>query len=1113
MGFNLSLRVIKLLCGAESFRIGEIYNKQNGVTITENDESSNRYKAVVTGDGSRYSVTIELDRNGDLEAACGCPAYFTQSVQCKHIAAALIRLYEVTEKSYQPARVVPSLLHPNDTLPVSASAVNPRYNDRTEAAEDLIRLFERKPVWSSGASRMFESRTALAAEFTVRAIQNGAIGYLFCIEMRIGPKRLYTVSKIADFLNRIERKQSFSISKSFMYDPELHCFQPEHDAVVRQFIQLSNEERLLRENGWSALSSNSKSTKNAGASVERMLLIPPRMWDTLVPLLQIAPNVRLDYRYSETEGIRYSNSALPIQFAFDRSEQQGGSDSYQLHASGLEELTVMEHYGLVINGQGELVKLPPEQLARLSQLQRMMESSFKNRVQIASDFIEPFMEKVVPGLLQLGALQMAETIEERILQAPLKAKLYLDRVRDKLLAQLEFQYGDISINPTEAASGRKQSKDRILIRDGELERRIIELMEESGFARTESGYVTADEETEYHFLYHIVPLLEPLLKIYATTAVKIRLHTGEVPPRIAVRADDRVKWMQFHFSMDGIPDSDIRLVLESLEEKRRYYRLPNGSLMPLENEKFLAIIRFMNEVGIRSGDLDGSGVRLPIARGITLLDSEDSTGTIKWDKPLRELLDHLRNPDTLNFPIPGQLDPVLREYQKFGYQWMRTLAHYGFGGILADEMGLGKTVQAIAFIQSMQADIREQQKPALIVSPASLLYNWQNELARFAPALRVAIADGAKANRSELLKAASRGEYDVLIASYPLLRMDSELYAKQQFHTLIVDEAQYFKNYTTQTAQAVKLLQADFRFALTGTPVENRLEELRSIFEAVFPGLLPNRKSFGELTQEMLAKRIRPFLLRRRKSDVLKELPDKIETLQLSELLPDQKKLYAAYLAKLKQETLKHLANKSFEKNKIRILAGLTRLRQLCLHPALFVEGYTGDSAKLEQLLELIEDCRSAGRRALIFSQFTGMLDLIGRELAAIGAPFFYLDGQTPAKERLNLCNRFNDGERDLFLISLKAGGTGLNLTGADTVILYDLWWNPAVEQQAADRAHRMGQKNVVQVIRLAAQGTIEQKMVELQQKKLHLLEDMIQPGDEALSALTEQDIRELLQL
>lgn len=352
---------------------------------------------------------------------------------------------------------------------------------------------------------------------------------------------------------------------------------------------------------------------------------------------------------------------------------------------------------------------------------------------------------------------------------------------------------------------------------------------------------------------------------------------------------------------------------------------------------------------------------------------------------------------------------------------------------------------------------------------------------------------------------------DVIITSYPSLRMDQVLYRDQHFHTVFFDEAQAFKNPVTQTAKAVRGIQADYRFALTGTPIENSLDELWSIFNVVFPELLPNRRLFSEMRRDSIKKRVRPFILRRIKTEVLTELPDKVETIQFSDLQKEQKKLYAAYLAELKQDALKHLNKDSFQKNRIRILAGLTRLRQLCCHPALFVEGYEGGSAKFDQLMEIVEECRLSGRRVLVFSQFTQMLGLIGRQLAKEGVPYFYLDGQTPPMERVDLCSRFNEGEGDLFLISLKAGGTGLNLTGADTVILYDLWWNPAVEQQAADRAHRMGQKKEVQVVRLVAKGTIEEKINELQMKKKNLIDDVIQSGEEPLKAMSADDIREIL--
>lgn len=969
----------------------------------------------------------------------------------------------------------------------------------TELASGIMGLFGNKPSRPSGNRALFDSRIILEVEFTIRPYPYTFQKYLFAIEVKIGPKRLYVVQQLRELLDRIDRREAYVFSKQFTYDPELHSFDHANHAVIALLIRIYHNEKMYSE------VSSAYSIRSNHARDDRMLLVPPTSWETLLPLMVMAPSVLLEQGNRTYNGIQLSEESPPLQFGFDQDQSEG----YQLIVEGLDDIIILESYGIVLY-DGKLLKLPPEQCTRLLDLKRMLDTSYTNVIHIPQEQMEPFMEGVIPGLKKLGHLHISAAVSTRIVRPQLKAKLYLDRVKNRLLAGIEFHYGDIILNPFEV-NGQKRGSDLILMRDSDKEGQILELMEQGSFVKTEGGYFMDDEAAEYDFLYHIIPQLEKLVQVYATTAVKARLHTGNAHPKVKVNMDERTDWLEFRFDIEGIPESEIRNLLKSLEEKRKYYRLSSGALLPLESEEFQEIVRFMNEMGIRNGDVNEARVELPVFRGLQLMESQNQGNSIKLSKSFRMLLDNMRNPDNLDFAIPDSLTHVLRDYQKYGFQWLKTLAHYQFGGILADDMGLGKTLQSIAYIVSGLDSIRNQQLPVLIVCPASLVYNWYNELKKFAPHIQAVIADGNRSERLSVLNNVSQA--DVIITSYPLLRRDIEQYAEQAFHTLFLDEAQAFKNHATQTAQAVKQIQARHRFALTGTPVENSIEELWSIFDAVFPELFRGRKAFNELSRDQVARRIRPFLLRRLKTDVLKELPEKIESMQISKLLPDQKKLYMAYLTKLRQETLKHLNDNDFQKNRIRILAGLTRLRQICCHPALFVEDYTGSSAKFEQLMEIVEECRSAGKRMLIFSQFTKMLELIGRELGYQGVPFFYLDGQTPSSERVELCGRFNEGERDLFLISLKAGGTGLNLTGADTVILYDLWWNPAVEQQAADRAHRIGQKNVVQIIRLVTQGTVEDKMYELQQTKKNLIEEVIQPGQEALSTLTEQDIKDILMI
>ncbi len=1110
MSKSLDRPIIKLLCGHAAFGIGEAAWLNGAVAILGKEASANRVSATVQDDQT-HTVTIDQTRPGQLLARCTCGRSGPPGRYCAHVAATLLELMQATEAGQSASRRFPSLLHPENQPPreeeeeeelpdgflVQREPAGAAPSHQLKAAGQLLRLFA-SPQPPAAAIRSFDVRKTLTLEMTLRFHSFAYTKLMPSIELRLGAERLYVVSKIRDLLQAVKLGSSLPFTKLFTYDPAHHGFTEVDHSIIQVLIQAFESEKQMLE----TLSYGS--SLYASGARERQLLVSPIFWERLAPLLQQA-NVIIEARGETYRGLRIADeTSAPIDFVF--SEHKEGS--YKLEIAGLGEALILEAYSLAVIG-GQFIALRSDTAHQLAELQRMIKSGANAPIHILPEQMEPFMDKVVPGLMKLGRVKLDESIAERMLKAPLQARLYLDRVRDRLFAGLEFQYGDMIINPL-IADKRSRKSDRILIRDGEHERQIMALMEESKFARTEEGFFMEDEESEFEFLYELVPRLERLLTIHATTAVKTRIVAKHAPPSIRVNIDERTDWLEFKFSMEGVADAEIRKLVEALAIKRKFYRLASGALMPLNTTEFQEIVRFLNESGIPLSAVEGPEFRLPASRAATLGEADRQRTTIQLGKSLRKLQDNLRNPDHLDFPVPETLAPVLRDYQQYGYQWMRTLAAYRFGGILADDMGLGKTLQAIAFLQSMLTEIRNEGMPALIVAPSSLLYNWLNELKRFAPEMKAVIADGSKMQRMDALRKSSA---DIVIVSYPLLRRDIASYVKLSFHTMILDEAQAIKNHATQTSKSVKALQARYRFALTGTPIENSLEELWSIYGAVFPELLPARSLFNLLTRESVARRIRPFLLRRLKRDVLQELPEKIESVHAADLLPEQKKLYVAMLARLQQETVKHLADNEFEKHRIKILAGITRLRQLCCHPALFIEDYEGSSAKFEQLMEMLEDCRAAGRRPLIFSQFTDMLGMIRRELVRRDISYFYLDGQTPAAERVALCSQFNEGKSELFLLSLKAGGTGLNLTGADTVILYDLWWNPAVEQQAADRVHRIGQKNVVQIIRLVAQGTVEDNMYALQERKKNLIDEVIQPGQDSLSSLTEQDIREILAL
>ncbi|WP_059173934.1 DEAD/DEAH box helicase [Bacillus sp. FJAT-27445] len=1060
MIIKLNQTIIKNRCGPASYKRGEAYYRGNKVKLHSAEDG--KWAATVTG-AEDFHVTIEADNRGGFRTVCSCPSLASVNKDCQHVAGVLL--------------AISGQMLAGNTLEASTIPVEPGL---------LSTLFTNRPKLSTGRQLHFETRAVLDVEFFCKPVAVSNARNMIAIEIVLNSIQ---IKNLRVFLESVQRGIP---DPSGLYNPHLHCFETEADSVIHQLILTMEDEKALK----ATFSDSRGETKQ---DEPHLLIIPPTSWVQLLPLLLPAKGVKLALGGEVYEGIQVSKGPLPMQI-----EMKEESGNHQLVIEGLDQIMLLEAYQIAL-AKGILVELSKEDCGRLSELKRVL-SPGKNVLPIPANQAAYFLEKVVPTLKKLGSIQITESVARNQARPPLIAKLYLDRVKSRLLAGLEFHYGSHVLNPLD--NGTNYYKPGIL-RETAKENAILELMEEGSFATTEGGYFLHNEELEYEFLYHILPKLEKYVQIYATTAVRSRIFRSPAPPRISVKVKkERTNWLEFTFELGGIPEREIRDILAALEEKRKYYRMKNGSLMSLEAREYEEIQRFLKAAPIQQEDIDSS-LNLPIIQGLRLLDSVGEGNSFFFEESFRNFLEEIKNPERTKYELPQALAPILRDYQKQGFQWLKTLAGYGFGGVLADDMGLGKTLQSIAYILSELPEMRKQGRPALIVCPSSVTYNWLNEFSKFAPEVNAIVADGGRTERASL--ASELDQIDVVITSYPLLRKDIGTYERQSFHCAFFDEAQAFKNPVTQTASVVKKIQASHRFGLTGTPIENSIEELWSIFHVVFPELFQGLREYSHLTRKQISRRVSPFMLRRLKKDVLSELPDKIETTDTSELLPEQKKLYAAYLAKLRVKTLKHLDKETIRKNRIKILAGLTRLRQICCHPALFVDGYKGSSAKFEQLLQIVEESRAAGRRVLIFSQFTKMLNMIGKEFANQGINYFYLDGQTPSEERVDVCSRFNAGERDFFLISLKAGGTGLNLAGADTVILYDLWWNPAVEEQAADRAHRMGQKQTVQVIKLVARGTIEEKINALQEKKRHLVDDILGNRSKSISSLTEEDIMDIL--
>jgi len=540
-----------------------------------------------------------------------------------------------------------------------------------------------------------------------------------------------------------------------------------------------------------------------------------------------------------------------------------------------------------------------------------------------------------------------------------------------------------------------------------------------------------------------------------------------------------------------------------------------GRFIPLDDRRFIALTE---DLQLRLGQLralseeTANGRRMHRLGALALAEIVEDAGAVGADKHWRALVEKAKSASAHVPTVPSTLQAELRDYQVEGFVWLSRLAHLGTGACLADDMGLGKTVQAIAVLLEHQA-----KGPSLIVAPTSVCHNWEIELARFAPVLAVHVL-GLAGDRAALVEQLGPG--DILLASYGLLHQEEEALTARSWTIVVFDEAQNLKNATTKRAEASRAIEAQFRVALSGTPIENDLEELWSLFNTITPGLLGSREGFQKRfaapierdrklpARDALRTLIRPFILRRTKSAVLRELPPRTEVTIEIELPAEERAFYEA-LRRQAIATLAALDGPSGQR-KIHILAEITRLRRACCHPALVDRSSGLDSAKLAAFLELVEELIRNRHKALVFSQFVGHLEMVRAALDARGIAYQYLDGSVPAGQRAKRVQAFQAGTGDLFLISLKAGGTGLNLTAADYVVHLDPWWNPAVEDQASDRAHRIGQTRPVTIYRLVVLQSIEEKILDLHARKRDLAADLLD-GAEIAARLGEDELLALI--
>lgn len=1082
--FNITDTMIRDL--ATSYQVmekGLHYFQKSRVLNLEFNPDTLLFTAIVMG-SERYKAGVYFSKMGKINNVfCDCPAFYRYTGACKHIIAALKALQQKQEL-------------------VSQKLMSQKQEHNRRLAESILGYFD------DGLSKTEKKPVDLEITLDISAqsarYNRNIVHTLF---LRIGEGKLYVLKSAKTFFDTYIRGESIAFSNKFSFDPGIHTFHP-HDKVVIDLISEMYElEKNIAGNSWYTRHSNESSVFKG-----KQIFLAQSAVRKLLPLLQ-SGMFNLSLFNQEYKNVEIVEQDLPLQFTLGKNNNDLVLQPIQ------QDLFPLEQSGAYFFYAGKVYRISEQQREYYLPFFRVFVDS-PDGISFTEQQQQRFVSQLLPVVKQIGQVEVSPAVKNSFYEANLEVKIYLDRAGDAVTAKVEFAYDSMKFNPF-AADAQYDTGGKILVRDVKSERAILDLFEKTEFKNV-SGLLCLDREEDiYDFVAHILPETQQLAEVYYSDAFRNMRVRSSTAFSGGVRLNVDSGMLECSFALQDIDTSELPGVFQALREKKRYHRLRDGSFLGInaDDSSLEQIMHMLDTFNVPEHELGKKIISLPKYRAL-YVDRCLKEADIRIEKNLafKELVQNVNEPQDMEFEVPRIFQGVLRGYQKTGFKWLKTLAIYGLGGILADDMGLGKTIQTLAFIVSEK---EHRQDPSLVVAPTSVVYNWQAEAERFAPGLKVVVVTGTPQERAELIKAAKQA--DLVITSYALIRRDVERYQDFNFGYCFLDEAQHIKNPGSLSSRAVKIIRARGYFALTGTPLENSLTELWSVFDFVMRGYLLSRQKFAgkyerpimreqdERALQELQKQITPFILRRMKKDVLQELPPKIESKVLTDLTREQKKVYLAYLQQAKGEFEEAIATSGFEKSQIKILALLTRLRQICCHPATFLENYQGDSGKLEYLRETLKDAISSGHRILLFSQFTGVLEIIRQYLESERITYFYLSGATKIEDRGHMVRDFNGGKGDVFLISLKAGGTGLNLTGADTVIHYDPWWNPAVEDQATDRAYRIGQKNSVQVIKLITKGTIEEKIYELQQKKKVMIDSIIKPGEAFISKLTEQDLKDLL--
>lgn len=898
-------------------------------------------------------------------------------------------------------------------------------------------------------------------------------GFYYTIKFKIGEKRMYVLNKkITSFIDAYQYSEySTYFGKEFEYNNEDYYFSKEDESIID--FMISN-----RQINWNYTFQEKDFIRLLKEIPDKQITITTKKLGT-----------------NKYKGIHTGN---PFKTKLIKE-----GNNYKLIFTNLDKLSLYNEE--LILSSNKIYKLNNE----TKKIVYALKEYETDNITISKKNLDNFTNGLL-NIVKSDIFVDKELENEIVICSTPSVKLYIDYHYNKIECKPIFIYNNNEIEYFDTSAN--------VLRDTEYENKVINDIYKYNFKLENKKFIINEIDSIGNFIENDIISLANNYEVYTSDKVKkTKIQKTTFTSTFSIGKDNILK---YEFNLGSINKEEADDLLLNLKNKKKYYKLKSGYLINLDEDDNLKQLNDLLD-DMQVNNLENG--TLPKYRAIYLSSiQKDKYNIIETNNLFDDFIEKFNKYKDIELTLSKKDLSTLRDYQLTGVKWLYNIYKCELGSVLADEMGLGKSIQLIYLIKQI---IKEQKDAKiLIVAPTSLIFNWEKEFDKFGKELKYKVIYGAKQKRTESLK---ENDANILITTYGLLREDIDIYKEMNFEIMAIDEAQKIKNISTMISKAVKKVPAKVKLALTGTPLENTVLELWNIFDFIMPGYLANIKTFQskynikDMNEENVNKlnslneQIKPFILRRKKDDVLKELPPKIENNIYIELNEEQKKLYAANVKKTKEEMEEIIATEGYTKARFKILQLLTKLRQLCIDPKLVYSNYDKESSKITQLVDLTKDIIKNDHKILLFTSFKTALDIVEKEFNKNNITTYRIDGSVSSKKRMELVDKFNEDNTNVFLITIASGGTGLNLTSADVVIHLDLWWNPQVENQATDRAHRIGQKNTVEVIKLICKGTIEERILELQNKKKLLAQTLIEGEDRdknIISNLSEEDIKSLFQ-